>query len=269
MIGLKIGHYLSTEMTPQCPGRSLLGPWLFLELCTGPPRWATKGWCGSIAGVKAFQLAGQAVAADGTVIKLMRRGEEYSILADGAVLMSSRMHGSEDVLAKLGCEGLRRVKRACVLIGGLGMGFTLRAALDLLAADATAMVAELVPAVVEWNRGELGHLAGHPLEDRRVQVEMGDVAGTLRLRAGQFDAVMLDVDNGPAAMTASNNAGLYDERGVAVMYAALRAKGVLAIWAIKEDRKFEKRLRAAGFEVRVERVKKSGVRHTIFLGRKT
>ena len=100
-----------------------------------------------------------------------------------------------------------------VLVGGLGMGFTLRATLDLLPPDAAVVVAELVPAVVEWNRGVLGPLAGHPLKDRRVHVEVGDVADTLRASAGRFDAVLLDVDNGPAAFTTTGNAGLYDDRG--------------------------------------------------------
>src|SRR5438046_473181 len=132
-------------------------------------------------------------------MKLVRRGDEYLILFDGAVLMSSRVHGSEEALGTLGCERARRLERPSVLIGGLGMGFTLRATLDLLPSDATVVVAELVPAVVEWNRGPLGPLAGHPLKDTRVVVEVNDVAATLRASRSQFDAVLLDVDNGPAA----------------------------------------------------------------------
>ena len=229
--------------------------------------------CCNITRVKPFELLGQTLSPDGATLKLVRRGDEYLILADGAVLMSSRMHGSEEALASLACQLLRTLKQPCVLIGGLGMGFTLRATLDLLALDATVVVAELVPAVVEWNRGVLGPLAGHPLEDKRVVVKTGDVAVTLRAGRGQFDAVLLDVDNGPAAITASNNAGLYDERGIANVRAALKRDGVLAVWAAKDDRKFEQRLRDGGFDVQVHRVrarlKKGGPRHTIFLAHKS
>jgi spermidine synthase len=127
--------------------------------------------------------------------------------------------------------------------------------------------------VVEWNRGPLGPLAGHPLKDRRVQVEVGDVRATLGASSARFDAVLLDVDNGPAAFSASENAGLYDDRGLAAACAALKMGGVLAVWSAREDRKFEQRLRYAGFTVQVERVrarlKKGGPHHTIFLGHKT
>jgi spermidine synthase len=223
--------------------------------------------------VKPFELLGQAVAPDSTVLKLVRRNGEYVILADGAVLMSSRMHGSEEALASFACRRARTLKQPSVLIGGLGMGFTLRATLDLLPSDATVVVAELLQAVVEWNRGPLGPLAGHPLEDKRVRVETGDVGVTLRSSSGQFDAVLLDVDNGPAAFTASSNSGLYDERGIAAVRTALKKYGVLAVWAAREDRKFEQRLRDGGFDVQMHRVrgrlKKGGPRHTIFLGHKS
>jgi spermidine synthase len=206
-------------------------------------------------------------------MKLIRRGHDYLILADGAVLMSSRMHGSEEALATFACQRLRTLKQPCVLIGGLGMGFTLRATLDLLPPEATVVVSELVPEVVDWNRGPLAPLAGCPLQDKRVLVEMGDVAVTLRARLCRFDAVLLDVDNGPAAFAASDNAGLYDQRGIAVAHAALKPQGVLAIWAVQYDRKFEQRLRDAGFDVQVQRprgrLKNGGPRHTIFLGRKS
>ena len=206
-------------------------------------------------------------------MKLVRRGDEYLILADGAVLMSSRMHGSEEALATLGCERARTLKRPSVLIGGLGMGFTLRATLDLLPSDASVVVAELVPAVVEWNRGPLGPLAKEPLKDTRVRVEMGDVGATLRSCIGQFDAVLLDVDNGPAALTDSNNAGLYDDRGIAAAHASLKKEGVLAIWAAKEDRKFAQRLREGGFEAQVQRARgrlmKGGPHHSVFVARKS
>ena len=217
-------------------------------------------------------MLGQTVSPDGTDMKLIRRGDEYLILADGAILMSSRMHGSEEALATFACQRVRTLERPSVLIGGLGMGFTLRATLDLLPADGTVVVAELVPAVVEWNYGPLGPLAGQPLEDKRVRVERGDVAVILSSRLGPFDAVLLDVDNGPAAVTASSNAGLYDRQGIAATHAALKMNGVLAVWATREDRKFEQRLGDGGFDVQVQRVrgrlKRGGPHHTIFLGHK-
>ena len=203
-------------------------------------------------------------------MSLTRQGSEYVILAGGKPLMSSRMHGSEEALAALACRDARTLDEPCVLVGGLGMGFTLRATLDLLPPGATVVVAELVPAVVEWNRGPLGPLAGHPLKDSRVQIDARDVAATLRSSTRRFDAILLDVDNGPAAFTASHNTRLYDDGGLAAAHAALKAGGVLAVWSAWEDRRFEQRLRYGGFTVQVERVrgrlKKGGPRHTIFLG---
>ncbi|MGB7848045.1 MAG: hypothetical protein WBL63_20710 [Candidatus Acidiferrum sp.] len=224
--------------------------------------------------MKPFELLGQTVSPDGTAIKLIRRGDEYIILVDGAILMSSRMHGSEDALATFACQRVRKREQPSVLIGGLGMGFTLRAMLDLLPQNARVVVVELVPAVVEWNRGPLGPLATHPLRDKRVRVVTGDVFDTLySSRLDQFDAVLLDVDNGPTAFTVSNNAGLYDNRGIAAAHAALKMEGVLAVWAAQDDRQFEQRLRDGRFDVQVHRLrgrlKKGGPRHTIFLGLKS
>jgi spermidine synthase len=223
--------------------------------------------------VKTLELLGQAHSRDGTVLKLVRRSDEYIILANGKSLMSSRMHGSEEALATFACRRARILAQPRVLIGGLGMGFTLRATLDLLPADAIVVVAEIVPAVVEWNRGLLSVLAREPLKDSRVQVEIDDVAVTLSSRPGQFDAVLLDVDNGPSGFTASNNDWLYDDRGIAAAFASLKMDGVLAVWSAREDRKFEQRLRHGKFEVEVEQVRgrlnKGGPRHTIFLGHKS
>jgi spermidine synthase len=220
--------------------------------------------------VKPWELLGQTCAPDGADMRLMRRGGEFIILANGRSLMSSLMHGSEEALATLACRRARKVAEPCVLVGGLGMGFTLRATLDLLPPAATVVVAELVPAVVEWNRGPLGPLAKYPLNDRRVRVDTGDVAATLAANPGAFDAVVLDVDNGPVAFTTSNNARLYSDRGLAAARGALKAGGVLAVWSAWDDRKFEQRLRYGKFTVEVERVrgrlKKGGPRHTIFLG---
>ena len=215
-------------------------------------------------------LLGQTRTPEGEEMILSRHGSEYVILASGQSLMSSRMHGSEEALATFACARARTLEAPCCLVGGLGMGFTLRATLDVLPPDAIVIVAELVPAVVDWNRGPLGPLARHPLKDKRVAVEIDDVATVLRSRPGEFDAVLLDVDNGPAALTASHNAGLYDDRGLTTARAALKPGGVLAVWSSREDRRLEQRLRYVGFDVTVERVrgrlKKGGPRHTIFLG---
>jgi spermidine synthase len=219
-----------------------------------------------------MELLGQTRTPEGTDLTLTRRDREYVILANGQPLMSSRMHGSEEALATSACRDVRTRERARVLVGGLGMGFTLRATLDVLPPDAEVVVAELLPTVVEWNRGPLGPLAGHPLKDRRVRIELADVADMLRASVGRFDAVLLDVDNGPVPFTASNNAGLYDNGGLAAAHAALTNNGVLAVWSAWEDRKFEQRLRYCGFIVEVEhvrgRLKKGGPRHVLFLGHK-
>ena len=204
-------------------------------------------------------------------MRLTVRDREYVIHVNGDTLMSSRMHGSEEALATLACEHARTSARPRVLVGGLGMGFTLRATLDLLPADASVTVAELIPAVVEWNHGPLAPLAGRPLDDRRVRIRSGeDVGFTLRANPGGFDAVLLDVDNGPAAFTEAANHGLYDNAGVAAAYTALRAQGTLAVWSAWNDRKFEQRLRFHGFDARAERVRarlsRGGRWHTIFVG---
>jgi spermidine synthase len=221
--------------------------------------------------LKPWELLGETVAPDGTTLTLTRHDRELVILANGQALMSSRMHGSEEALATFGCRRARTLEEPCVLVGGLGMGFTLRAALDLLPAGATVVVAELLAAVVEWNRGPLGPLADNPLKDRRVQVIEGDVSTTLRGSRARFDAVLLDVDNGPSALTASTNADLYSDRGIAAARAAIKPGGTLAVWSSREDRRFEQRLRYGGFEVDVERVrgrlKQGGPKHVIFVGR--
>lgn len=221
--------------------------------------------------MKPWELLGETRAPDGTMLSLTRRDTELVILAGGKILMSSRMHGSEEAMAEMACRHIRSTINPCVLVGGLGMGYTLRAALDLLPPEATVVVAELIPAVVEWNRGPLGPLAGDPLKDKRVQVDVRDVIGTLRANPGRFDAVLLDVDNGPDALTASGNAVLYSDRGIAATRAALKPGGVLAVWSAWEDRRFGQRLKWGGFSVEVERVrarlKRGGPRHTIFLGR--
>jgi spermidine synthase len=221
--------------------------------------------------MRPWELLGETRTPEGSDVRLTRQDSEYVILVDGKTLMSSRRHGSEDALAALACPHLRSADAPHVLVGGLGMGFTLRATLDLLPPDATVTMIELLPAVIEWNRGPLGALAGYPLNDRRVRIEVGDVGLALRAsRPSRYGAILLDVDNGPAAFTASANGGLYDNAGVSAAHAALGAGGVLAVWSAREDRKFEQRLRFHGFDVRVTRVrarlKRGGPRHVIFLG---
>ena len=218
-----------------------------------------------------WELLGEARTPEGTHMTLTRRGNEYMILADGKDLMSNAMKGSEEELARLGCDRARKVESARVLVGGLGMGFTLRATLDVMPPDATVVVAELMPVVVEWNRGPLGPLANHPLADRRTRVEVGDVTVLLREAHARFDAVLLDVDNGPAAFTQASNAGLYDNAGLVMIREALRPGGVLAVWSAWDDRKFEHRLRHHGFTVETHhvraRLRQGGRVHTIFVGR--
>jgi spermidine synthase len=220
--------------------------------------------------MKPWELLGETVTSDGTTLTLTRHDRELVILANGRPLMSSRMHGSEEALATFGCRRACALEEPSVLIGGLGMGFTLRAALDLLPPAATIVVAELIPAVIDWNRGPLGPLADQPLNDRRVQVIEGDVGATVRASRARFDAILLDVDNGPSALTATTNDDLYNDRGLAATRAALKPGGTLAVWSSREDRRFEQRLAYGGFEVETERVrarlKKGGPQHVIFLG---
>jgi len=222
--------------------------------------------------VKPWELLGEWRTPDGTLLALTRRDRQYVILADGQSLMSNLMHGSEEALATIGCRHLGTAERPSVLVGGLGMGFTLRATLDVLGAEAEVVVAELLPAVIEWNRGPLGKLANHPLNDRRVSLVVGDVTDTLKSSHNRFDAVLLDVDNGPDAFTAPTNNLLYCDAGLAAIRGALTSEGVVGVWSARPDRKFEQRLRYGGFDVEVERVRarlgKGGPRHTIFFGRK-
>jgi len=217
-----------------------------------------------------WEVLGESRTRDGNAICLTRRGRDYLILVDGKPLMGSDMKGSEQALATYACERAKDLEEPTVLVGGLGMGFTLRAAVDLMPAGGTVVVAELIDAVVEWNRGVLGSLAGKPLEDRRVRLELGDVAVLLRRSLGAFDAIMLDVDNGPTAFTESANESLYGNEGILTARAALKPGGVLAVWSAWDDRKFEHRLRYHGFEVEVHhvraRLKGGGPPHTIFVG---
>ena len=203
-------------------------------------------------------------------MSLHRRGDEFSLRVAGLELMNSRQHGSEEALAALALAELARPAQN-VLIGGLGMGFTLRAALDALPATARVSVAELVPQVAEWNRGPLAHLAGRPLADGRVKLAVADVADLLARATRAYDAVLLDTDNGPEGTTHEGNERLYSPAGLRAAHGALTPGGVLAVWSAFQSPTFARRLVAAGFAVSEKNVRsrgKKGVRHVVWLARR-
>ncbi len=201
---------------------------------------------------------------------LHHRNGEFVIRVQGQELMSSRVHGSEEAMARLGCAGLRTRRGARVLVGGLGLGYTLRATLEELGPGARVVVAELSAAIVEWNRGPLAPLAGRPLEDSRVQVEVADVGRVMRA-SGPFHAILLDVDNGPVALTRQANAGLYGSAGLAAAHEALVPGGVLVVWSAGPDERFSRRLGQAGFTGEPDPAKGwkgRATRHLLFLARR-
>jgi spermidine synthase len=215
-----------------------------------------------------------AVAPDGTTLELRRRGHDITIRAGAHELMSNHDEPSSRALAALGCAELGRVTDARVLIGGLGMGYTLRAALDRVGSDAVVEVAELVEAVAEWNQGEagLGALAGHPLNDPRAVLRIEDVRQRIRVSRQRYDAILLDVDNGPIALAHATNNSLYGRRGLGQAWQALKPGGVFAVWSLSGDPRFTRRLEQAGFEARAHRVEGSrqgrGREHVVWLARR-
>ena len=218
--------------------------------------------------MKPQHTLGQASTPDGGEIVLYERDGAYFIRVNGLELMTSRAHGSEEDLARLALAKVKR-KKPKVLVGGLGMGFTLRAVLDGVPMSAKIIVAEILPAVIAWNRAELAHLARSPLEDPRVAVVERDVAEIIAAAPSAFDAVLLDVDNGPAALTVDKNEGLYGPAGLAAIRQCLRPGGVLGVWSADPDKAFERRLAKAGFKVSTETVPArrgaKGPKHTIFI----
>ena len=201
-------------------------------------------------------------------LRLKRRGSEFSIMLGANELMNSRLSGSEEALARLACAKIGGDRRANMLIGGLGMGFTLRAALAELASDAAVVVAELVPAVVAWARGPMAELFAGCLDDARVAIREADVADLIAAAKGEYDAILLDVDNGPDGLSRSANDRLYDMKGLAAARAALKPGGVLAVWSAHPDRSFTARLRQSGFDVEEVNTRargKRGARHVIWL----
>ena len=213
--------------------------------------------------------------ADGRELVLYQREELFTIRIDDVELMSNRAYGSEEKLARLGCAVLGPRTAPRILVGGLGMGFTLRSVLVELVGqrDAQVVVAELFPAVVQWSRTWLGRLTNHSLEDPRVQLVEGDVCQLLAISSQAFDLVLLDVDNGPEALTLDANAHLYTPRGITMIRKALRPGGVVAVWSAGHDVEFANRLQRGGFEVEVHQVSSrpggKGERHVIFIGRRT
>lgn len=217
------------------------------------------------------QLA-EATTPDGSKMILVRQSGNLVVYVRDLSLMSSRVHGSEEVMAERFCTPLRTKPGVRVLVGGLGMGFTLRAALDALGPDAVVVVSELMPALVEWNRGPLGPLAGHPLDDPRVELVIGDVAVLLRASRRSFDVILLDVDNGPEAFTTAHNDWLYSRNGLGSIRSALRPGGHVVIWSAFPAPAFVGQLHAAGFHAEAMPVRArgkiaKGSRHMLYVGR--
>lgn len=208
------------------------------------------------------------VPGNGGELRLMQRGAEFSIMSGSTELMNSRQSGSEEALATLVCERLKGRDKVHMLIGGYGMGFTLRAALKHLPTGAQVTIAELVPAVLAWARGPMSHIADGCLADPKVSVHLGDVVRVIAGASAKFDAILLDVDNGPEGLSRAANDQLYDEAGLAAARRALKPHGILAVWSSSPDRAFTQRLRSAGFsveEIAVRARPAKGARHIIWL----
>ena len=215
------------------------------------------------------ELLATAIVPDGETLRLFRRGGDFMIVLDRNELMNSRMSGSEEALATMACARLAGRAAPHLLIGGYGMGFTLRAALGVLGAQAQVSVVELVPEIIDWARGPMHDLTAGCLDDPRVTMFAGDVATPIRTARASFDAILLDVDNGPDGLTRAGNDGLYSARGLAAARRALTPGGVLAIWSAAPDKPFARRLVDAGFRVEEEVVRArsngKGPRHVIWL----
>jgi spermidine synthase len=206
-------------------------------------------------------------------LRLMRRGTEFSIKLGANELMNSRLSGSEAALATLAAKKIEKVAKPHMLVGGLGMGFTLRAALRALGEKAQIVVVELVPAVVAWARGPMAEIFGDSLGDPRVSIREADVTEIIRTHRSQFDAILLDVDNGPEGLTRKANDGLYSSAGLDTAHAALRPAGVLAVWSSGPNSAFAKRLHGAGFDVNEVNIRATGrgggARHIIWIATKS
>ncbi|MGR3174154.1 MAG: spermidine synthase [Candidatus Scalindua sp.] len=191
---------------------------------------------------------------DGGEMELYRHDRDFSIKINGLDLMNSRQHESELELARLGCTHLTGSKAPSILIGGLGLGYTLRQVLDMLSPHTKVVVSELMSAVVEWNRDFLGEINGQLLEDKRVEIKIGDLVTLISRSTNRFDAILLDIDNGPSAMADSGNQRLYGYEGIQACRNALREQGSLAVWATESSKEYERLLMSCGFHVRRYRV---------------
>ncbi|EUB98425.1 hypothetical protein PMI07_004706 [Rhizobium sp. CF080] len=216
-----------------------------------------------------IQLDRATIPGEGGELRLKQRGAEFSIMLGSTELMNSRLSGSEEALATLSCERIAGRENARVLIGGLGMGFTLRAALGALPDGTRITVAELVPAVVDWARGPMAEFHKGTLDDPRVDIHVGDVGALIRSQKATYDAILLDVDNGPDGLTRASNDSLYNHPGLRAAKAALRANGVLAVWSSAPDAGFTRRLREVGFAIEEVNVrangKRGGARHVLWM----
>jgi spermidine synthase len=242
MLMLRTGRNPSGSAIPTISlGRLSMIPWVHLDTATMP--------------------------GGGRELRLMRRGDEYSIMSGSITLMNSRISSSETALGELACDRLGGRRNCRILIGGYGMGFTLRAALAGLGADARILVAELVPAVLKWARGPMAELTAGCLSDPRVSIRETDVGGLIASARASFDAILLDVDNGPDGFSRGANDGLYSLRGLKAARNALRPNGLLAVWSAAPDIEFASRLGRAGFaveEIKVRANKGRGGRHVIW-----
>jgi spermidine synthase len=214
------------------------------------------------------ELIGTAKVPGGVELKLIRHGEDHVIMVDANELMSSRLGGSEEALAVMACQRLKKGIAPRLLIGGYGMGFTLRAALQVIGPEGRATVAELVPEIIDWAKGPMAKLTDGCLDDPRVELIQGDVLEAMKSASKRYDAILLDVDNGPSGLVRPDNNGLYSMSGLARAKAALRPGGVLAIWSAAPDERFTKKLRDAGFKAEMVTVRArsngKGPRHTIW-----
>lgn len=217
------------------------------------------------------ELIGRTHLPGGQELKLTSEEGYYVLTLDGVPLMSSAAHHSEEHMAEVGCKGLETRPNTRVLVGGLGMGYALRAALDRTSPTSRVVMSELVPAVIRWNKGPLADLAGRPLEDPRTQLDAGDIVAYIKSRPEPFDAILLDTDNGPDNFTVKGNSRLYDPQGLARLSRTLRPGGRLVVWSAYQCPAFVGDLRRAGFEAQVVKAKArghKGGRHTLYVGRR-
>lgn len=220
--------------------------------------------------MKPWNTVGEAMSPDGTRLELVEHDGEYIIKADDLPLMSTRMHFSEMELARLVCTKLK--SNAKVMIGGLGLGYTLRSALDLIPKDGVVVQVELVPEVIEWNKGPLGPFNNHPLKDTRTKIVQDDISKVIRQSQNNYDSIMLDVDNGPSTLINERNAWMYTNQGLQSIRNALKNKGKVAIWSANDEPRFISHMKRNGFIAERHHIQahkgKGGIRHVIFTGRK-